>query len=144
MNILVAVDFSSGCDAVMEQAKRIVNGLGGRVWVLHVAEPDPDFVGYDVGPQTERDAVASHLREEHKQVQALAEGLRADHVEATALLVRGATAETIIEQANKLEAEMVVMGSHGKGAVASLLMGSVSEAVLREVNCPVVVVPTRS
>lgn len=144
MKVLIAVDLSQSAPDVIEQARRLVAGEDLSVYVLHVAAPDPDFVGYDAGPQNERDAVANHLQKDHKKVQELADGLRANGIDATALLVRGPTAETILAQADKLDVEMIVVGSHGKGAMVQLLVGSVSEGVLRESTRPVVVIPTRS
>jgi len=110
---------------------------------LHIAEPEPDFVGYDVGPKYERDALAEKFHKEHAELQAAADALRADDISAKALLVRGPTVETIIQEAEKFEADMIVLGSHGRGAVSRLLVGSVSEGVLREATCPIVIVPTR-
>ncbi|MBE0585939.1 MAG: universal stress protein, partial [Desulfofustis sp.] len=70
-------------------------------------------------------------------------GDRTTGLETTALLVQGATAETIVDKANKLEIDMVIVGSHGRGAMYQLLVGSVSEGVLRGAACPTLVVPTR-
>jgi nucleotide-binding universal stress UspA family protein len=60
----------------------------------------------------------------------------------TALLVQGVTADTILEEAAKLAADIIVVGSRGKGALQQLVVGSVSEGVLRKSQCPVLVVPT--
>jgi nucleotide-binding universal stress UspA family protein len=59
-------------------------------------------------------------------------------------LLQGSIVETILKQAKKLDVEMIVMGTHGRGAVFKLLVGSVSEGVLRGAKCPVLVVPTHN
>ncbi|MEW5940915.1 MAG: universal stress protein [Chloroflexota bacterium] len=69
--------------------------------------------------------------------------MRKAGLDATALVVQGATVETILNEASKLEADMIVVGSHGHGALYQLLVGSVCEGVLRKAACPVLVVPTR-
>jgi nucleotide-binding universal stress UspA family protein len=56
--------------------------------------------------------------------------------------VQGATVETILKEALKLDVDMIVAGSHGRGAMYQLLVGSVSEGVLHKSKCPVIVVPT--
>lgn len=141
--LLVPVDFSDVTDRVVEVATRLATALGSRVRLLHVAAPDPDFVGYEVGPQVVRDQVAAELREEHRAVQALADRIGAQGLSAEALMVQGATVATILEQADKIDAEMIVLGSHGHGALYRALLGSVSEGVMRHGSRPVLIVPTR-
>ena len=87
-------------------------------------------------------SIAERFHNEHHQIQEIAAKLLKAGIDATALLVQGATAETILKEASKLEADMIVVGSHGKGAMYQLLVGSVSEGVLHKSECPILVVPT--
>jgi nucleotide-binding universal stress UspA family protein len=144
VRILVAVDFSSVTDRVMDIARDLAARMASHVYVLHVAEPEPDFVGYDVGPDVVRDQVAEEYHREHRQVQRLADSLRSSDVGATALLIQGSIVETIIREADRLDADLVVVGSHGHGAVFDLLVGSISEGLVRRSSRPVLVVPPAS
>jgi len=144
VRILVAVDFSSVTDRVMDIARDLATRTASHVYVLHVAEPEPDFVGYDVGPDVVRDQVAEEYHREHRQVQRLADSLRSSDVGATALLIQGSIVETIIREADRLDADLVVVGSHGHGAVFDLLVGSISEGLVRRSSRPVLVVPPAS
>ena len=83
------------------------------------------------------------LRREHRDVQALAEKLRADGLDATALLIRGPTVETTLKEADNLKAELVVVGTHGHGAVYDVLIGSYSAGIIRRSKLPVLVVPIK-
>ena len=143
MNILAAIDFSPVTEGVLSAARKYARLLGARLWLVHVEAPDPNFVGYEPGPQTVRDQVADDMRAGHRALQEAAERCRTDGITTTALLVQGPTAETLVSEAGKLTAEMIIIGSHGHGAVHHLLVGSVSEAVLRHALCPVLVVPDR-
>ncbi|MDT8391963.1 MAG: universal stress protein [Lentisphaeria bacterium] len=143
MNMLVAVDFSETTDVVMKEAEKLALALAGRVWVLHVAPPDPDFIGYDPGPQAERDYIARQRHREHCEVQDLARQLKEKGIQATAVLAQGDTAAVILEQADQLEADMIILGTHGHGAVYHLIAGSVSKGVIKRAVCPVYVVPSR-
>lgn len=142
MNLLVPIDLSDAVPRVIAQATLLNSGRAGRIWLLHVVAPDPDFVGYDVGPQYIRDTVAHHVHEEHRQLQAWAEQVRAQGADCVALLVQGPTVATILHEADRLGVDCIVLGSHGKGAVHRLLVGSTSEGVLRETRVPVMIVPT--
>jgi nucleotide-binding universal stress UspA family protein len=113
------------------------------VYVLHVAEPEPDFVGYDAGPEVVRTQVAEELHREHREVQALAQRLRDRDIDATALLIRGPTVDTALREAASLEAGLIVVGSHGHGAVYDVLVGSYSAGIIRRSELPVLVVPIR-
>ena len=137
MKLLVAVDLSESTSIVVREAAKIA----GEVWVLHVAEPDPEFVGYEVGPQVVRDSVAAEMRAEHREIEKLAVSLSHDDVSATPLLVQGPSAETILKKAAELGVDLIVIGSHGHGAMYQLLVGSVSEEVLHHAQCPVLIVP---
>lgn len=143
MSILVAVDLSPASENVVEAAGRIAKLTGATVYILHAAEPEPDFVGYDAGPEVVRTQVAQELRREHRDVQALAEKLRNDGIDATALLVRGPTVETTLKEAESLKAELIVVGTHGHGAVYDVLVGSYSAGIIRRSKLPVLVVPIR-
>jgi nucleotide-binding universal stress UspA family protein len=143
MNLLVGIDLSESTEKVIEKAEELAKALAAQVWLLHVAEPEPDFVGLKVGPQTVRDSLSQEFHDEHRRIQEFAERLRRAGIETTALLVQGATAETILKKAAKLEIDIIIVGSHGRGAMYQLLVGSVSETVLHQAECPVLVVPTR-
>jgi hypothetical protein len=69
--VLACVDLTESSDRVLACARALTEPEGELV-ILHVAAPEPDFVGYCVGPQSVREAGALELRNEHRQVQQLA------------------------------------------------------------------------
>jgi len=139
--ILAAVDFSPISKAVVEQAASLAEAFSAELTLVHVAAPDPAFVGYEAGPQTVRDDRAREIREEHRNLQALAEDLRDRAISARALLIQGPAVEKILAEATRLRADLIVIGSHGHGPLYRVLLGSVSEGVVRASRCPVLVVP---
>lgn len=138
--LLVPVDFSPVTERVVRAAGELAAELKGKVVLLHVASPDPEFVGYETGPQSVRDSVARHLHDEHLALKDL-EKLAAVAGGVSSFLVQGMTVEKIISEAARHKADLIVMGSHGHGMLRHLLVGSVTEGVLREASCPVVIVP---
>jgi nucleotide-binding universal stress UspA family protein len=144
MRLLVPLDLSSATARVLATATAVARDTGASVWLLHVAEPDPAFVGYEAGSAAVRDQVAHEYREEHRQLHEHARELREAGIDATPLLVRGPTADTILERAAHLEADLIVMATHGRGAVFDILVGSISHAVLRRSTIPVLMVPVRA
>lgn len=142
MKLLVALDLSEPTDLIVGEAEKLAKVMSAQVWILHNAEPAPDVVEFRADPIAARDALAEKFHREHRQIQDIAKRLRKEGLEATALLVHGPTIETILKEASDLEVDMIVAGSHGHGAVYQLLLGSVSEGLLRKSRCPVLIVPT--
>ena len=144
MKILVALDLSDGTKKVVAAAADLARPIpDAKLWLLHVAAPDPDFIGYDVGPQTVRDNVAKSFHKEHQHIQDLAADLRNQGLDAVALLVQGQTVATVMKEIAGIGGQIIVVGSHGHGAVYELLVGSTCEGILHKSECPVLVVPTR-
>jgi nucleotide-binding universal stress UspA family protein len=141
--ILVPIDFSDVTNEVVREAAALARAFDGVLWLIHVAPPDPDFVGYEVGPKHVRDQVAAKYRKEHRRLQRLAEHLQGSGIPTTALLVQGPTVETLVAEAAKLNVEVIVVGSHGRGALSRALLGSVSEGLSRKGPCPLLIIPAR-
>lgn len=143
MEFLVALDFSDSTSDVIKQAEKLAVAFSAKLRVLHVAEPDPEFVGYGVGPQNVRDSLAKIFHKEHQKLQQICSELRTEGVVCTGILAQGQTAETIINESKKLSVDIIVIGSHGKGLAHNLFLGSTSKEVLHKSNIPVLLVPLR-
>jgi nucleotide-binding universal stress UspA family protein len=141
MSILAAIDFSDNTDKVIQTAEKMATMMQGSLYLLHVAEPEPDFVGYDAGPETVREQVAKEFHQQHAALQDYAQALRDKNIDCTALLIQGMMVESILKEADKVNAEMIITGSHGHGAVYDILVGSVSAGVIKHSKIPVLVVP---
>lgn len=141
MKILAAIDFSPVTEQVLATLAQMAATLPAQVWLVHVAPPDPEFVGYDTGPDVVRGQVAAEHRAHHQQLQRLADRLRSQGVEVTALQLQGKTVDTVIAESQRLAASLIVLGSHGHGAVYNMLVGSVAEGIVRESKVPVLLVP---
>jgi nucleotide-binding universal stress UspA family protein len=139
--ILACLDLSATSESVLECALSLLRP-DGQLVMLHVCAPEPEFVGYGIGPQSVRDAVAGELRAEHRQLQALATPLASRGLAVTPLTIQGTVVECIVEHATRLDAAFVVVASKGRSAVAEWFAGSVVHELLRRVAVPVVVVPT--
>lgn len=142
-NILALVDFSNSTDDVIEKAAELTSMYKGKCWLLHVAAPEPDFVGYEVGPQYIRDSRAGVLRDEHLKIQGYQARLEDRGIECEALLVQGQLFRTIMGEIEKLKIDTVVLGSHGRGMLYEILVGSVCEHLLKHSKVPLLIIPSR-
>ena len=142
MSVLMAVDFSPVTDRQLQAVRHLAEGRTLEIYLIHVAEPDPDFVGYDAGPDVVRDQVAAEVRREHRQLEEMARALSSETISVTPLLVQGPTVETLLEEAAKLKVGLIVVGSHGHGAAYDLVVGGFSNKLIRKSPVPVLVVPS--
>ena len=142
--LLIAVDFSDVSQRVLDTGLQMAQALGAEVYLIHVVEPEPTFLGHEVDPQVERDILARNIHVRHDQLDQMAESAGRAQVKVTALMVQGPIVQKVLEEAERLNADLIVMGTHGHGMLYQTLVGSVSAGVLRKAMCPVVMVPANS
>lgn len=140
-NILVTVDFEEQVELLMDKAFELAQAFDSKIWLMHVAAPDPDFVSYSVGPQYIRDFRAEDLKKEHRQLQAYVNDLQKKGVEAEGLLIQGATTELIINESTKLDVDLIMTGHHDRSFFYNALFGSVSAQIIKKSKIPVLIVP---
>jgi nucleotide-binding universal stress UspA family protein len=138
--ILVAVDFSPVTRLLLQAAERVAD-VSTKVYLIHVAAPEPDFVGYTVGPQYIRDDRANELREEHRMLSSYKDELIQKGIDAEALLVGGPTVETLLGEVEKLNAELLIIGRKGHSKIFEVIIGSVCNDIMHKLPVPALVIP---
>lgn len=140
-NILVALELRGDTTRVLEQAVELARSCRAKLWLLHVADPDPDFVGYEPGPQYIRDERAEILKEERSKLHGMVDSLASTGLEVQPIMVMGHAAETILQEAERTGSDLIIMGTHGRRGLAKAFLGSTSDDVLRANRFPVLVIP---
>ena len=125
----------------MQAVGKLARAFQAEVRLVHVAPPDPDFVGYEPGPESVRDNVAQTFRSEHKQLQELADTLAEQDIAVKPLLIQGPTVAKLVEEVRRYQADLVLAGSHGHSALHDLLLGGVASGLLRQCPVPIMSVP---
>jgi len=143
MNILVAVDLSPASELVVEAARGVAELTGVSVYILHAVETEPDYICPEGSPESRRAIVAKEFPLEQSRVQAIANNLVDDGLDASGLLVCGSSVGTTLKEADILDAGLIVVGTHGHSAVFDVLIGSYSAGIIRKSKLPVLVVPVR-
>jgi nucleotide-binding universal stress UspA family protein len=134
--LLLATDLSEASEAATDEAFELAKRLGASLLVVSVIDP-----GSLLMPGGRFRARVDQVRErQEEQAQELVERGREAGVEVAFLVWTGDPGDMIVEAAEAEHVDMVVVGSHGRGAVGRLFLGSVSEHVVRHAPCPVLVV----
>jgi nucleotide-binding universal stress UspA family protein len=121
--ILLATDASRASEAAEEQAIELAARLGSRLVVVSAVSGSPE-------------ARASRLL----AIEGVVQRARAGGAEAAGLTWDGVAGEAIVEAAAAEHADLIVVGTHERGTVGRLFLGSVSDHVVRHAGCPVMVV----
>lgn len=140
-NILVAVDLEPGDVLLLIHAGELAQKFGAKIWITHVAAPDPDFVGFDAGPLYIRKTLADDLREEHKNLRGYSKLLADQGVSADAILLQGPTVDTIFDEATKLEADIIVIGAHKHNFLKRVFGQDVSHQIIDRSKIPMLIIP---
>ena len=143
--IVVATDGSEAAGAALEVALELARPMHDRVGVITVWRALQGDFGL-VFPQTAllADLLEAERRHAEETLSGALSRATLAGVEAVGRLATGDPADCICAYARELSARLVAMGTHGYGAVMSLLLGSVSARVLRQAGCPVLVVQAPS
>ena len=140
--ILVPTDFGNAADAALTYARALARNFGASIDLLHVAEDASArmFAGeiYVAVPQTLQQDLEKAARGELDK--RLIDNDPDPLPVRRTVLASNAPAMTIVNYAKETGADLIVMGTHGRGPMAHLLMGSVAERVVRLAGCPVLVV----
>ena len=142
MNILVAIDLSNASQKILDKAKALAIALPAKVCLLHVIEGEPDFLDDEPDLLSSSDQSQQEFSQEHKYLQKEVDGLRQSGIETKGLLSQGSVVDVILQKSKQLEIDIIIVGTHGHGGVHHMIFGSVSEGVLRNTSCPVLVIPT--
>jgi nucleotide-binding universal stress UspA family protein len=137
--ILIATDGSADARAAVAEGLDLASETGARVLFVAVRKPVLPVFGDPYWQRTVSDQLA-RLRPALKDAVAEAEsrGIHADYD-----MLEGDPADRIVDLARRRDVDLIVIGSRGLGAVASVLLGSVSKRVLHESDRPVLVVQER-
>jgi len=142
--ILCPIDFSDASTHAIDQAVAFASWCQARITVLHVCSP---MHLTDTGLELSGPGEAIHNPEtEHLRTRTAAhcEAATTAGIGLDILIDRGQPASRILERASSLPADLIVMGTHGSGGFQHLVLGSVTERVLRKASCPVLTVPPRA
>jgi nucleotide-binding universal stress UspA family protein len=138
--ILAPVDFSEVSKLVVSEAAVLARAFDGRVVLLSVVQP-PVVLSEYAAMMDVTQITAAVEKNAARELEHLEDKLKNQFIKAESVQLTGAPVAHIIEQAEKHEADYIVMGSHGHTAFYDLLVGSTTHGVLMHSKCPVVIVP---
>jgi len=144
MKLLAATDFSKASVYMIEAIDRVVMATDAEVYLLHVVATPPNIPGPEFNPAVTDMELSERYREEQEHLDDLITQMIEAKINVKALLVHGEPVKAILSEARRLDADLIVVGSHGHGLLFDALVGSTSAGILRKSTIPVLVVPIPS
>jgi nucleotide-binding universal stress UspA family protein len=140
-HILVATDFSAPSIAALRCGREFARAFGATLHVMHVADSALDRYSRDpfvaLPPEFQQDIENASLN----QLERLLTDDDRRQLHAVAVLRTSASpASAIVDYAQASKIDMIVMGTHGRGGLSHMLLGSVADRVVRAAPCPVTVI----
>lgn len=135
--ILAPIDFSDSSLDALEYAALVCRQTNASIKLLHVLEPVSYGLDFTLGHAEERERKRNRLL---KRLDDLSGAVSTTGLPATGLVRGGVPPDTILDESRIWPSDLIVMGTHGRRGLAHVLGGSVTEAVLRRAQCPVLTV----
>jgi nucleotide-binding universal stress UspA family protein len=137
--ILIAVDDGPTAETVASNGLQLAQQLNAEIALISVV--DTEFLMTD-GGLTPRE-MADIIKIDFKKSQKIIMYKVFKDIQVSAFVEEGKPFEMILKVAGEWQADLIVVGTHGRTGLAHLLMGSVAESVIRHSTKPIVVVPTK-
>ena len=137
--ILHPTDFSENSRGALKVAHSLARDHKARLLLISVVDPPPTDIFFVSEPLIATGSATSHeLHGAKEKIAHMAASITDIPVETE--VVVGQPADVIIDAAENRNADLIVMGTHGRTGVAHLLMGSIAECVMRRAECPVLTI----
>jgi nucleotide-binding universal stress UspA family protein len=139
-SILCPVDFSEFSERACQYAHSFASQYGAKLFVLHVSEPFIPIQPSYISPALMDQVYAQQIVTAEEQVRDLAERQNWNDVDHEVVLERGAVADAILRFVEANHIDLIVMGTHGRRGLDRVVLGSVTERILRTARPPVLAV----
>jgi nucleotide-binding universal stress UspA family protein len=138
--ILACIDFSPLTDQIIEETRNLAEATSGEVMLISVIGDKPSQPHSVVHDDTLEEE-GTKRRKQIKHLMNLKDDLVDAGIPCGISTPSGAVAESIAREAKEFQADWILMGSHGNGAMYHLVVGSVAEGVLKRTGKPVILIP---
>ena len=138
LRILSPVDFDDNSLAALDYAACFARHPGAMLYLLHAVQTDPVHLQEEMQQTTTNEWLAERVATE--RLTAIAQEKLGAHIRYEVRVRTGEPAPLILDTAMDVEAQLIVMATHGRSGLSHFFLGSVAERVVREAMCPVLTV----
>ncbi len=142
-NILMTIkdcETATIASPIVEKTLELASLCSSKVHIIHIAPPSCE-PPYNVDSKMFHREVANELHRKHGFLQNLEKCMQDINIDATALLVQGTIISTILQESERLAADLVIVGRHKHGPLYRALMDNTDKGLLAKCSCSIMFVP---
>ena len=141
-NIIVPTDFSNYSDLALQKALDLAEACNAKIYLTHVVEEAPDIFALDRFNKKGQKKIMKDLQKQSKEFfeKQIAKYPDAQKVDIETKVLRGVPTKEILALQKKIQADMVVIATHGQTAFEEFFWGNTASKIVRHANCSVLVV----
>jgi len=141
--IVALVDLSDLTFKVLKQAHLLARAFNSQIIILHVVGEQPVVIDVGLASPVIMQAPSEETIQSHyAQLLEMRDSLVKFGVRDTVQQLEAASVETVLEETRKCGADLIILGSHHHSKIYRLLVGTITDDVLKRAHCPVLVVPS--
>lgn len=133
--LMVATDLTSGFTTAYENTILLAKSFASTVYLMHVVNPNEDSSYKD------KKSIGQEFADESAVLNSIAVQFRDQDIETHALLLEGVIPIAILDEAERLQADLIILGGAGKGSATGILVDSISQAVIKQTQTPIMLFP---
>ena len=138
--ILWPTDFSEFAKGALPHALHLAADAGAELVMLHVFTPPPPYTMPEISGDLWAEMLQKQRAAAEERLRRLAGQIREPKIQIRTVLAEGAPFDQILQTAERLQCDLIVIATHGHTGLAHVLIGSVAENVVRRAPCPVLTV----
>lgn len=138
---LLPVDFSAVSEDVIDTAIAFARAFDGKVALVHVVQPPVVASDFALPVNVLQEAIAASEKAAQAKLNEYGERFRLAGIAAEGRVLHGPPVALIREEAERVKADFIIMGTHGHGKLYDLLVGSTSAGVIKRAKCGVIILP---
>ena len=143
-NVLVAIDFSEETPDVIATAIMLNSTHSGKFWVVHAEDSAPYLYSPEIGDVPGPVTVDTQSNDAEVTLVGIRKQLSRAKMAAEFIRLEGPAADSILEKAREIDADLIVIGAHRHGRFYRMFFGDTGDELMRSAPCPVLVVPHKS
>ncbi len=144
-SLLVPVDFSDVTVRVIAAVEQLARAFGAKVWLLHcVTEKPVGSIVESVMPPDPEVPLSERFPKEYRRLMELVASMLKKGGDVEPIFLSGSAVDMILAAADEHLVDLIVMGSHGHGALYELMVGTVTQSILHRGSRPTLIIPSNS
>ena len=143
-SIIVAIDFQHKIISVLNIAKKMAKAFGAKLYIVHSEIVGPEYVNSVIqvtGQQPSMEIINQQKILIEKRLSEIHKDLLKAKIKSECVFMEGPTIENILDEAEKVKAEIIIIGSHEHGKFYHLIFGSTHNLLIKKSTIPVLIIP---